>query len=34
MKVKEWLQSKGKYDSTTFIIARAVKDDNSHFYHE
>ena len=32
MKVKEWLQSKGKFDSTTFIIARAEKYENSRMY--
>ena len=34
MKLKEWLQSKGKYDNATFIIERIVKDDNTPFYHE
>ena len=34
MKVKEWLESKGKNEQATFIIAKAVKDDNSPFYHK
>ena len=34
MKVKEWLESKGKNEQATFIIAKAVKDDSSSFYHK
>ena len=33
MKVKEWLESKGKNEQATFIIAKAVKNDGSSFYH-
>ena len=33
MKLKEWLQSKGKNEQATFVIAKAVKDENSAFYH-
>ena len=33
MKLTEWLQSKGQNEQATFIIAKAVKDDNSPFYH-
>ena len=32
MKLTEWLQNKGKNDTATFIIAKAVKDDSSPFY--
>lgn len=36
MKVKEYLQATGKANghSVTFIIAKAVKDEHSPFYHE
>lgn len=38
MKVKEYLQLIGKTenssDSLTFVISRAVKDDNTPYYHE
>ena len=34
MKVKEWLESKGKSEQATFIIAKSVKDDDSSFYHK
>ncbi len=34
MKVKEWLESKGKNEQATFIIAKSVKDDASPFYHK
>lgn len=34
MKVKEWLESKGKNEQATFIIERAVKDDATPFYHD
>lgn len=33
MKVKEWLHTKDKNTNVTFIIAKAVKDETSPFYH-
>jgi len=33
MKLTEWLKSKGKNEQATFIIAKAVKYDNSSIYH-
>lgn len=30
---QEWLENLNKYDEVTFIIAKAVKDDNSPMYH-
>lgn len=34
MLVKEYLELKGSKNNFTFIIQKAVKDDNSPFYHE
>lgn len=33
MKLTEWLQNKGKNESATFVIAKAVKDDSSPLYY-
>lgn len=34
MKVREWLESKDKFKSVTFIIQKAVKDEQHFMYHE
>ena len=33
MKVRDYLQRLGQYQNVTFLIARAVKDDHSPFFH-
>lgn len=34
MKVREYLSKLGKNDDVTFIVARAVKDEHTPYYHE
>jgi hypothetical protein len=34
MKLKEWLERKDKSQNATFLIARAVKDEHTPYYHD
>ena len=33
MKLREWLETKGKNEQATFVIAKAVKDEHAPGYH-